>query len=566
MQVSRIPLLLLIVWILSIPTPSSFGARKAKPIIDETNITDDTPLDSLSLVTSDTTDEPPATPLDSLSRQKTLQLRIDEWLNKKYINRAQWGIRVERMSDRTIVYDRFGEKPLIPASNMKLFSAAAAYEILGPDFRFRTAFVGTAPIDANGVLNGNLQIIGSGDPTLSRIFHDEDIGRLLGSWADTLVGKGLRRITGQIEVPPVFWAQAGPPPGWDWNDLAEDYCAFPDLVAINDNCFELVLDPGDSVGDTIRYSYEPDFLIGVDNGIQVEALTGEKQSKVKLSIIPAIWNDRWQVIGSIPLAAQSRRRRVTIRNPREVWRRTLENVLKARGVQFGNTKGKTRRMAGLDVEAADRPSELSPDTLWIVESLPLKRIASEVLKRSHNLSAEHLFRTVGYYETGEWSNESGKIAVTNLMRKWGLDSETFTINDGSGLGRASNVPPAVFTQLLREIAGKRWFNEFYEIMAQAGEPQTTMQKRHLLLPKGVTIKAKTGTLSKVTTLTGYITSPTDTLTFSMLCNYFYGNVRRVKETQNGILTELAWSLAPRGPRNPALTGESPAASFPNRKR
>ncbi|MDK9699814.1 MAG: D-alanyl-D-alanine carboxypeptidase/D-alanyl-D-alanine-endopeptidase, partial [bacterium] len=527
--------------------------KPAEPIVLDTAAANESAIEEDILLQkgSQDDDEPEATPLDSLSREKTLQARVDEWLRKPYINKALWGIRVEQLGSRKIVYDRSGDKPLIPASNMKLFTACAAFEKLGGEFRFRTAFVASKPLDNKGVLNGNLQIIGSGDPTLSRIFHDEALSQLLGGWADSLIARGLKKITGRVEVPEIFWAEGGPAPGWEWNDLAESYAAFPDIVAMNDNCFDLLVDAADQIGDTARYLIDPEVLQGADD-FSFEAITTPPKTKASLEIIPSFWTGQWRVIGSIPIAARQSRRRVTIRNPREVWRRTMESVLKAKGVQIGVVQKKGRKSAGLDfgmdAEAAEVSSTLFPDTLWVAESLPVKRIVKEVLKRSHNLSAEHLFRTVGYYDSEVWSNESGRSAVTNLMRQWGLDTKTFTISDGSGLGRASNIPPEVFTQLLDIATTKPWFNEFYEELPEAGEPQTTMQKRKLKLPDNVSIKAKTGTLNKVSTLSGYITSPSDTLTFSILCNHWYGNVRRVKEVQNGILTELAWSLSEQGPR------------------
>ncbi len=510
--------------------------------------------------THDTDEEAPAVPLDSLSRAKTLQERLDEWMNKPHVNQGQWGVRVEHLANRAIVYDHNGSKPLIPASNAKLFTAAAAYEKLGPNYRYRTAFVGTCPLDKNGVLNGDLQLVGSGDPTLSRIFHDDDLSSLLRSWADSLIGRGLKRITGKIVVPEVFWAESGPVKGWEWNDLAEEYAAFPDIMAINDNCVDLVVDPGKQVGEPIKCSFEPPELEGVE-GVEVDAVTAEQNTEYKLSIIPAIWTGQWKVMGSIPLAAKTRRTRMTIRNPREVWRRTFESILKSRGVVVG-AEPKKKRIAGFDAEAATLKPQSKPDTLLIVESLPMKRIVHEVLKRSHNLSAEHLFRTVGYFESDEWSTDAGREAVTELMKKWGLDTKTFELQDGSGLGRGACVPPAVFCQLLEVVAQKPWFPDFYEEMAAAGEQETTMQKRHLLLPDNITIKAKTGTLHKVSTLSGYICSPSDTLTFSILSNFYYGSVRRVKEIQNGILTELAWSIADRGPQKKEISEPPPAKRFP----
>ncbi len=506
----------------------------------------------------DTDEEAPAVPLDSLSRAQTLTLRIDEWMNKPHINKGQWGVRIERLSTHAVIYDKNGNKPLIPASNAKLFTAAAAFEKLGSDYRYRTAFVATTPLDKNGVLNGDLQIIGSGDPTLSRIFHDDDLSSLLRSWADSLIARGLKRITGQIVVPEFFWAESGPVKGWDWDDLAESYAAFPDLMSINDNCVDLVVDPGDTIGQPARYSFEPTFLQGIDT-IENDAITTERNSEYKLAVLPAIVTGQWKVFGSVPLAARTRRTRMTIRNPREVWRRTFETVLKAKGVVVGELP-KKKKIAGLDAEAATVKREPKPDTLWVVESLPMKRIMREVLKRSHNLSAEHLFRTVGYFENDEWSTESGVEAVTNLMAKWGLDTTEFLLQDGSGLGRGAYVTPEIFCRLLEIISKKPWFGEFYEEMAQAGEPETTLQKRHLILPDRVIIKAKTGTLAKVSSLSGYMFTPRDSIAFSILSNYYYGNVRRVKEVQNGILTELAWSLADQGPRKPELN-QSPSKAF-----
>lgn len=497
--------------------------------------------------------------LDSLSRAETLSQRLDEWISKPLVSKASWGIRVVRLRDGKVLYDRNGNLSLKPASNTKLFTVAAAYELLGADFRYQTFFVAKGPIDANGTLHGNLEVIGSGDPTQSSIYHGEEAKQLFYRIADSLVARGLRKINGQIVIQKQNWAESGPPPGWMWEDVAEGYGSAPELLMFNDNCYEISISPGKRLGDFAEVSMinEEDVYL---NDFIVEAVTVPSYLDEGLSVVPSLQTGERRIIGTVAYAAKQKRRKVVRRDPYSSWKLNLENALKARGIIISDPTTTVRRKSTRSV-VKPKQSISSNDTLFILYSLPLKDISQVIMKLSHNPSSEALLRTLGYVKTSKWSTAAGSSVEMKLFHSWGLDTERFDLKDGSGLSHATYVTATVVTDLLQKVTTKQWFSDYLANLPYVGEPNSTLSRRRLILPDSVSIRAKTGTISGVITLSGYILSPKDTLVFSLLCNNYPPGTRRqkgsnlIKSTQNGILTELAWLLAPQGPRRNVTTPE-----------
>lgn len=523
-------------------------------------------MDTLTALSDTTDEESIPIPLELLSRAETLNQRLDEWISKPGVSKANWGLRFVRLNDGKVLYERNGSATLKPASNTKLFTVAAAYELLGADFRYRTSFIAKGEMDKEGTLFGDLEVHGSGDPTQSSIYHGEESNRLFFRIADSLVAKGLRKVQGSIVVKREKWAESGPPPGWMWEDVVEGYGSSPELVMYQDNCYEITILPGERIGDSAIISVLNDDDSSIDDFL-VEAITVPAHSDEKLMVVPSLQTGERRVVGSVALAAKQRKRRVVRRDPYTSWKINLENALRAKGVMLSNPTQPKKGKKQVPIKKTN-VSELRNDTLFTLYSLPLKDISRVVMKLSHNPSSEALLRTIGYVKGSQWTTEKGRSIETKLFKDWGLDDDVLYLHDGSGLSHATYVSANVVTDLLQVVSRKPWFSHYYENLPYAGEPNSTLSRRRLLLPDSVEIRAKTGTISGVITLSGYVTTPRDTIAFSILCNNYPPGTRKqrgsnlVKATQNGLLTEVAWTLAPQGPRRKDPIPES----FPIPKR
>ncbi|MCX7834741.1 MAG: D-alanyl-D-alanine carboxypeptidase/D-alanyl-D-alanine-endopeptidase [bacterium] len=552
----------------NIPDQQKTQSLQPLPEITEQNLTESQiEIDTIAEDSIDVDTIP--IPLDLLSRAESLSQRLDEWISKPLVSKATWGIRVVRLKDGKVLYDRNGKLTLKPASNVKLFTVAAAYELLGENYRYQTLFIASTPLDENGILNGNLMVVGTGDPTQSTIYHGEEAKQLFYKIADSLVAKGLRRINGQIVIQKQTWAESGPPPGWMWEDVVESYGSAPELLMYDDNCYEIAISPSTRLGDyaTISMidedeSYLSDFV--------VEAVTVPSQVDQGLSVLPSLQTGERRIVGTVAYAARQKRKRVVRRDPYTYWKTSLENALKARGVIIttgSSNPPKRTRTRSTNPNPKPSSSVQGYDTLFVLYSLPLKKISDSIMKLSHNPSSEAVLRTIGYVKNSKWSTAAGNEVEMKLFQSWGLDLDYFDLKDGSGISHANYVSASVVTDLLQKVTTKQWFPEYYANLPYIGEPKSTLSGRRLILPDSVEIRAKTGTIRNVLTLSGYITSPNDTLIFSILCNNYPKRSKRqsgknlVKLSQNGILTELAWFLAPQGPRRNLSTPEP----FPNIK-
>src|SRR3990172_1849114 len=179
--------------------------------------------------------QPPPSPLEVLQKDLTAILAEATFEN------AFWGVMIQSLDTEEILYQQNGEKLLIPASNMKLVTAAAALHYLQPDFRFETA-VATDGAIQDGVLQGNLFVIGTGDPTISGRFHPDNTW-LFRNWAEQLKDIGIHKIAGDVIGVDDFFDDERWGPGWAWDDLPYKDAAPVSALQLNDNVFTIVLDP-----------------------------------------------------------------------------------------------------------------------------------------------------------------------------------------------------------------------------------------------------------------------------------------------------------------------------------
>jgi D-alanyl-D-alanine carboxypeptidase/D-alanyl-D-alanine-endopeptidase (penicillin-binding protein 4) len=205
----------------------------------------------------------------------TFTATMDSLLADTTLDNALFGVAIYDITADSLLYGHDAEKLFSPASNMKLFTSAAALELLGPDYRFKTRFLTNGEIDKKGRLKGGLVIVGGGDPLISGRFRDS-VTEVLGFWADSLISLGIKEIKGDMIIDNSFFSGPEFGPGWSWDDMTYWYACPISALSFNDNCVDLKLLPGVKVGDPAIIKIDPvtDYIKITNNAVTLPADSG----------------------------------------------------------------------------------------------------------------------------------------------------------------------------------------------------------------------------------------------------------------------------------------------------
>ena len=431
-----------------------------------------------------------------------------------------------RLNDRTL---------LMPASTLKILTLAAAAERLGWDFRYETQLLSAAAVE-RGLLEGDLIVRGTGDPTINR----PDVGQddLFAQWADELNAVGIQRIEGRIigddralsNGEDGVWSGLGA--GWAWDDLPFGFATPSGALQQRENVADLVLQPGLQPGTPSTAQ-----LDHATGGLELvnRVMTGEPDDELTLSLHRLPGQPTLVITGSIPANSLAVRRRVSVDNPTSFFVGVLRQSLELNGITVG----------GPAVDIDDLPPEEHPDpegphrTLAVHRSPPLSEIAVDMMKRSQNLYAETLLRTLGA-QAGEGSTTGGQGVIKNLLESWDIDDNEFILADGSGLSRYNFLTANVLVAVLDRIrAAPRHARPFEATLPIAGL-DGTLESRMVGTVASGNARGKTGTMSNVRALAGYVeTRDGEHLAFAILANNFSNPPAEIIETIDQAVVQLA---------------------------
>ena len=413
-------------------------------------------------------------PVPARSPIEALRFSIDSLVNDPMFANAQIGLLIVNPRTGDTLYSRNAGKLFMPASNQKILTGAVALHQLGPNYRFRTV-IGKRGELRDGVLNGDLIVIGRGDPTISDRMRGNAYIAMQGI-ADSIAARGIRRITGTLR------------PGGN---------AFPDSI--------------------YGYGWEYDDLTSSGTPTD-ELLFNEGQVRFVRS------TPRGDTIGY-----------VGTRNPTLAYLAALDTALRARGVA-------TTRITDSIASIAE-----PLDTVYVFDSPPLSQILPPFLKPSQNQSGEILLKTLGLERTGVGIADSGAVVVTKQLKEWGVDSSGVYVYDGSGLSRHDLVSPETIVKILLAMQRDTAFQVFYDALPIAGV-DGTIRTRMVGTPAANNLRAKTGTIEFVRSLSGYVNNgDNDRLVFSFLSNHFIVPVSQISRVQDAVGALLAKYRSGRDP-------------------
>ena len=454
---------------------------------------------------------PPATQAAAAARNPhSLAQSIDAILRASPAGRGFWGIEVVRLSDGEVLYARNPQRLFQPASNMKLFTTAAALGTLGPDFIFRTTVESSAPPDAEGRVP-DLVLVGRGDPNLgSRVlpYHlktevRHPAGLDFEKLADQLVAKGVREVTGNLYADDTYYVYQ--PYGTDWavDDLCWDYGAPITALAFNDNSFKLEIRSAAVAGARAQALLDPgDGYYRMND--QVETTSAGIPAQVEINRFPgSLELDVW---GHIPLGPNGVDEGVSIEDPPLYIGAMFRKLLEQRGVKVD---GRVVVREVTPAEAAGQTALQKPEHRVVLaehDSLPLSQDIKVTLKVSQNLHAEMLLRTMSRVQDNQGSLEDGLDLLKGFAEKIGIPPQGVQFAGGSGLSRDTLVTPDALIKLLQFMARAPGFQSFYDALPVAGIDGTLADRFHHTALQG-RIHAKTGSMEHVNALSGYMDLP-----------------------------------------------------------
>ena len=459
-----------------------------------------------------------AIPLGAADLSSRLDTIID---SAPALSHAFVGMRVVRLSDGRVLYARNADRLFVPASNMKLFTTALALSKLGADYRLATQIGAAVPLDADGALPGDLELIGGGDPSLSgREYPYRSHAppgviysfRAIDELADQLVAHGLKRVEGNIvgdDTRYVWEPQPGP---WSSDSASREYGAPVSALILDDNTFGLTLRPAGHAGDLARITLAPTFENFVIDNHVVTIEHGIRSIKFYRSAS----GKELHLWGVIPKADTGYVQELAVGDPALYAAEVLRDALLRRGISIrGDALGGHR----FPDETAPEPRKLEI-TLAEHRSPPLGELLQVVDKVSQNLHAEMLLREVAVASGRTGSREAGLDVMEEFLTSIGISSSEYQFSDGSGLSTRTLVSPTAVTQLLAHMNQSPLREAWFNLLPIGGE-DGTLGSRFAGHPEARAIHAKTGTLDHVKALSGYADTPAyGRVAFSLLVNHF----------------------------------------------
>ncbi|WP_445243494.1 MULTISPECIES: D-alanyl-D-alanine carboxypeptidase/D-alanyl-D-alanine endopeptidase [unclassified Microcoleus] len=420
-----------------------------------------------------------------------LGAQVDAIANRPEFSRSRWGILIQPLSSTTTLYSRDAQKYFIPASNAKLLTTAAALQKLGADFRIKTSVYSGE--------NGSLYVAGRGDPSIAEA--------QLKSLAQQLKQRGISQVNQLIGDDSYFQGSAVNP-NWEWEDAQAGYGAPINSLIFNQNAIDLLLSP-QALGQPLKVTFAEPKLANQWQ-LQNNTVTVAQNESEFIEVGREFDRPIIRVSGQLKVGGEPESAYVAVVNPANNFLQYFQQALVAEGIPVKQSL----------VASASRNFN---QELATVESPPLAQLVRETNRESNNLYAEVLLRLLGKVtdklpqqqeDTGEMGLKELKLSLTQL----GVNPNSYILADGSGLSRHNLISPEALVQTLRFMANSPAASIYRQSLPIAGE-SGTLKNRFNNTPNRVILQAKTGTMSGVSGLSGYIEVPNyEPLVFSIIVN------------------------------------------------
>lgn len=434
------------------------------------------------------------------------------------------------------------DMPMLTASTMKTITTGLGYRVLGPDFRFSTRIAYDGKI-ADGVLNGNLYIVGGADPTLaSKDTIAFPIDSIFGIWAQAVKDAGIQRINGKIIGDDRIYDDENIPDSWTYGNAGYDYGSGTTGLNFCENLSYFRVAPGVCEGDQLEieslYAVAPEVIILTDETTTGAPKSGDRTVYYASDLAPFA-----KFAGSYPIDRPADTVGYSNKHPQSTCAWEFAKFLKGSGV---SSKG------SISIEEYDNnfAPTAQEDLTYIAETFSpeLRRIVKVTNTISNNFFAETIYKMVGKTLIEKAAGKPvygitygmADRAINKYFEENGVSTAGYTQDDGSGLSRENYVSPRFFCRFYKFMQSCPDFQEYFDSFPGPGRPGTLKGVLAKADPKiKATIHAKSGSLSSVRCYAGYVDSKRGMIRFAILTNNYSCYTSTVQPKIEGFMEELA---------------------------
>jgi len=468
-------------------------------------------------------------PLAAQSPLELLQHDIDAILSAPELERGFWGVLVKDVNADQPLYSRNATKLMMPASTMKVVTLAAAAEKLGWDYTYTTRVYTTGKV-ADGILQGDLIVVGSGDPSIDD--WDGTATALFADWATQLKAAGIHAIRGRIIGDDNLFDDDGYGFGWSWDDIARSFSAGVSALQFNEGSVQLQIAPGRTIGSKAVITVIPDF-----SGLIVtnRVLTGAAAGAPSITRRRLPGSLHLELRGSVPLRMRPFSETASVENPTLYFVTALRRALIDGGIDV--------RGPAVDIDdLATPPTHNAATPLITYQSPPLSMLATTMMKLSQNLYAETLLKTIGIdsvdHPTG--TAQAGLATVRSVIESWNIDPAGMIQADGSGLSRYNYITPDTMVAILTHVQHDERLKSTFEATLPIAGHDGTLENRMRGTAADGNAHVKTGSLTNVRAMAGYVRSADgNTLAFAVFANNFENSSSVILTAFDSIVNRLA---------------------------
>ncbi|WP_042222851.1 D-alanyl-D-alanine carboxypeptidase/D-alanyl-D-alanine endopeptidase [Oceanobacillus manasiensis] len=459
--------------------------------------------------------------------ESNLEEKLRILLENEQLDGAVTGVSIMQADTGEQLFSQDGDIRLHPASNMKILTAAAALETLGKDYKFSTEVL-TDGEKRGKVLHGDLYLKGKGDPTLLKEDFDQ--------FAKELKAQGIQKVKGDLIGDDSWYDDVRLSQDLNWSD--EPFYTGAQVSA-------LTLSPNEdydagTVIVEVSPADDPDGKAEVNLSPATDYVTIENKTKMvpsgerkTISIEREHGTNTIVIEGNMPVDGSNSRSWASVWEPTGYALNIFKKSLEEENIRF---IGKSDEKSGVTPKGAE--------LLTSKQSMPLHELLVPFMKLSNNGHGEVLTKEMGKVVSGEGSWDEGLEVIEDVAAKYGMNKDTIQLRDGSGMSHKTMIPAHDLSQFLYEIQATEWFDAFEYSLPIAGESDRfvggTLRNRMTEEPAKGNVTAKTGSLSGVSTLSGYVTSANgEDLIFSILINNYLGSSSSMRAIEDDIATTLA---------------------------
>lgn len=452
---------------------------------------------------------------------------IDALVHDEVFSHAHWGIMIKSLDSGDIWYTLNEKRLFMPASNNKIPTAAAALQVLGPEFRFTTELLSKGTV-SNGVLNGDLVVWSNGDPTLYERYM-EDSRAVFYEWAEALKAQGIRSIKGNVIADDNAFDEDYLGSGWAWDYLQVWYAAPFGALQLNENYVDVkIVAPATKEGRVHLLPNMPSSYYRLVD--QIEVLDACRNH---VWIERDLYSNDIVFKGFLQTGSDTLELSPTIHNPSLFYVHVLKEVLTEKGIHITGNAVDCDDIPGW----VHAPEDKEYRELASYASVPLSEVLTRLMKRSQNMYAETMPRLIAWQEKGKGSLSLARDMLDSLFVPFGVEPASWVYADGSGLSRYDYISPEILIKILEGMYRSEYRDIWMSTFPIAGV-DGTLRNRMKGSPAEGKALGKTGTIANVRGLSGYIrTASGENVVYSFLVN---GHI--VSGTENERITDSILAL------------------------